>query len=276
MLPGVSGAPGGMLTVVPGELTALVHAWLFPFLRIAAVVMSAPAFSGGMVSGRVRILLALSLTGIIVPLLPAAPQVAAFSVAGVLLVVQQLLVGVALGFAVQIVFDALIVAGQAIAMSMGLGFAMAIDPQRGVNVPVVSQYFVVLATLTYFSINGHYLLIDALVDSFTSIPIGEPILGDGGSDLLWTLVSWVSQMFAGAVQIALPAMAALMMVNLAFGVISRAAPSLNLFAVGFPITMLLGFLILIFSMPNIIDAFARILAEVFNSIDALLAGRSAP
>lgn len=251
------------------DLQALAGAYFWPFARIVGMIMVAPVFSASMVMPRVRILISVGLTLILVPLIPPPPaSVEVFSLPGGLITAQQLIIGIAMGFALQMVFDALILAGQAAAMSMGLGFAIAVDPARGVNVPVVSQYFMVLATLTFLSINGHILVIDTLAQSFHVLPIGEAWMSSRGIN---QLVGWGSQIFAGAVKIALPAMTALLIVNLAFGVISRAAPTLNLFAVGFPITMALGFVILMVSVPNIIGVFVKLLLLAFeNSMEILL------
>lgn len=235
--------------------------YFWPFMRIAALLMVAPVFSASMVAPRVRILVALGLTMVIAPLLPPVTSVPTpLSLAGALLTAKQLVIGIAMGLALQMVFDALILAGQAIAMSMGLGFAVAIDPQRGVNVPVVSQYFVMLATLVFLSLNGHLLIIDALFRSFAALPID----GSGPPrDGYWQLVQFGSTIFEGALRIALPAIVSLLIVNLSFGVISRAAPTLNLFAIGFPLTMTLGFLIMTVSLPGAVSTFVDLLDGAF-------------
>lgn len=250
------------------QLQSLLTTYFFPFVRIIGMIMVAPVFSASMVMPRVRILVAVGLTLILVPLIPPPSHVTLFSVSGAIVTAQQLVIGIAMGFALQMVFDALILAGQASAMSMGLGFAIAVDPARGVNVPVVSQYFMVLATLAFLAINGHIMVIDTLARSFEVLPIGETGLPTRG---IRQLVEWGSQIFAGAVKIALPAMTALLIVNLAFGVISRAAPTLNLFAVGFPITMALGFVILMVSVPNIIDVFVALLTTAFTNALEIIA-----
>ncbi len=264
-----------MFTIVNGQnlilnsvdLQALIGLYLWPFVRILGMIMVAPVFSASMVLPRVRILISVALTLILVPLIPPPPQVEPLSVAGGLITAQQLLIGIGMGFALQMVFDALILGGQAAAMSMGLGFAIAVDPQRGVNVPVVSQYFMVLATLAFLAIDGHIMIIDTLAKSFELLPVGGSGLETTGFK---QLVFWGSQIFAGALKIALPAMTALLIVNLAFGVISRAAPTLNLFAVGFPITMVLGFVILMVSVPNIISVFIDLMMTAFENALGIL------
>ena len=251
------------------QLLGWLSSYLWVFVRIAALVTIAPVFSAALVPIRVRILLALALTVAVAPLVPHPPSVDPISLAGLLIVVQQFLIGLAMGFVIQIVFDAMVVGGQAIAMSMGLGFATMVDPQRGVNVPLVSQYFLVLTTLLFLSLNGHLLLIKALVQSFHDLPIGGGSIAPSG---LWSIVIWAGQMFIGALQIALPAVIALMVVNLAFGVMSRAAPTLNLFAVGFPITMTLGFIIMMLSLSSLTQSLSRMLDQAFGVLGRVLTG----
>ena len=229
------------------EILALVGGYLWPFARIGAAIMVAPVFNARLVPKRMRLALALALTLVIVPASPRRPRSAPFSAPGLLLVAQEILIGLAMGFALQIVFDALVIAGQTIAMSMGLGFAFMLDSQRGVSVPVLSQMFLMLATLTFLALDGHLALIETLASSFTSLPVGSGLERDG----VWQLVGFGRQVFAGALHVALPAAIALIVVNLAFGVMSRAAPTLNLFAVGFPVTLALGFVILLWTLPNV-------------------------
>ncbi len=154
-----------------------------------------------------------------------------------MVVAQQMLIGVALGFALQVMFDALGLGGQLLANSMGLSFAFNVDPLRGSSTPVLGQLYMMLVTLTFLALDGHLVLIEVLAHGFTTLPVGSTGFGREG---LWMLVLWGGQLFAGAIAIALPGVTALLIVNLAFGVMSRAAPSLNLFAVGFPISLVVG------------------------------------
>jgi flagellar biosynthetic protein FliR len=261
------------MTLTTSMIESAFGTYFWPFVRIAALLMVAPVFSASMVAPPVRIIVAIALTLIVAPLLPPPVAVDPLSLRGAVLTIQQILIGVAMGLALQMVFDALILAGQAMAMSMGLGFAVAIDPQRGVNVPVVSQYFVMLATLVFLALDGHLLIVQALFDSFTTLPVGAGSLTRDGA---WQLVAWGSEMFKGALGIALPAMVALLIVNLSFGVISRAAPTLNLFAVGFPITMTLGFLIMTATLPSAVQTFVELLSGAFGNAASMLSAGAKP
>ncbi|MBT8145038.1 MAG: flagellar biosynthetic protein FliR, partial [Gammaproteobacteria bacterium] len=209
------------------------------------------------------------LTVVIAPLVPAATIDDPVSAQGLLISMQQFLIGLVIGAVLQMVFDAMVVAGQTAAMSMGLGFAFMIDSQRGVSVPVLSQFFLVLTTLIFLAIDGHLALIMLLTESFNSLPVGEAgVLRDG----LWGAAMWGSKLFAGAMLVALPAVAALLVVNFSFGVMSRAAPTLNLFAVGFPVTLTLGFVILLWSLPTLQQAVVGMTSEAFAFLSGWMAG----
>ncbi len=248
------------------ELEQMVADFALPFFRIGAMLMVAPLFGAGTVPARFRILLALALAASIAPLIPSPPPVDALSQHSVLMIIQELAIGVTMGFMVQMVFDAIIIGSQTIAMGMGLGFAMMVDPQRGVNVPILSQFFVIVTTMMFLALNGHLILIKVLIQSFTTLPPGTAGFGREG---LWAVVSWGTQMFAGAILIALPAVVALLIVNIAYGVISRAAPTLNLFAVGFPATILLGFLILQYSFESTLVGLTHMLESAFARLSVL-------
>lgn len=230
------------------EISAWIGQYLWPLFRIGAALGAAPVFGTRLVPARIRLGLALVLTLVIAPALPAVPTVDPLSTAGVMTTFHQLLIGLAMGFTLQLTFSAFTHGGQIVAMQMGLGFASMVDPQNGVQVPVVSQFYIVLATLTFLALNGHLALIEVLAESFRTIPIAP--VGIALSSV-WDLIGWAGTMFAGAMRIALPAVAALLVANLAFGVMTRAAPQINIFAVGFPLTLILGLLAMWFTVPGL-------------------------
>ncbi len=236
------------------ELLAWMERLFWPFLRLSALFLAAPVFSAGGLPVRTRVVLAALLSVLIAPTLPFMPPVDLLSPAGALLAAQQVFIGLAMGFLLQMVFAAAVVAGQSLAMTMGLGFAMSVDPQNGVQVPVLSQLYVILATLLFLAVDGHLVLITALVHSFTLLPVGEPLLA---GQTAMNLVTWGSQMFASALMLALPALTAILLINLAFGVITRASPQLNIFAVGFPVTILAGFVFIFLSLPVALSLFVE-------------------
>ena len=250
------------------EINAWIGGYLWPLFRIGAVVGTAPIFGTHAVPVRIRVGIALLLTLVIAPTIPAVPQFDGLSAAGILITVQQVLIGLAMGFALQMVFGAFVFAGQLIAMSLGLGFASMNDPVSGVVVPTVSQFYTVLVTLLFLALNGHLVLIDVLADSFRTLPVAAQGLTVNS---LWQLVSWGSHIFSGAVLVALPAFAALLIVNLGFGVLTRSAPQLNLFAIGFPAILLFGFVIMLLTLPTIMPPFTDLLDSIFGMLRNILA-----
>jgi len=256
------------LALTSGQFEAWVAQAFFPFVRIGACLMVAPLFGARFVPARSRIVLAVALTALVVPLLPA-PDVAPFSGEGFVVVAQQLLIGVAMGFALQVVFDALGLAGQLLANSMGLSFAFNVDPLRGSSTAALGQLYIILATLTFLAMGGHLALIELMVGSLHSLPVGTTGLGSEG---LWALVGWGGSLFSGAIMIALPGVTALLITNLAFGVVSRAAPSLNLFAVGFPISLVVGLLVVLAGMGPLQQGIARLIGQGFDFVRSLVGG----
>jgi flagellar biosynthesis protein FliR len=255
------------LQTLIAALAEQAFSYLWPALRIGAFLMVMPLVGSAFVPTAARALLAFSLTIVIVPVLPDYTAPAVLSPSGVILIFQELVIGVAMGFAVKLIFDAVTLGGQVIAMSMGLGFAVFLDQARGINIPVLGQLFLMLAVLTFVSLNGHLALIRMLADSFTLLPIGGGGLGRAS---FWELVQWSNQLFVVAMSIALPAIIALIVVNLSFGVMSRAAPTLNLFAVGFPVSMLLGFVIVFLNMGGVQENVARALSDSIAILPSLL------
>ncbi|MGZ8903578.1 MAG: flagellar biosynthetic protein FliR, partial [Methylobacter sp.] len=171
------------------------------------------------------------------------------------------------GFIVQLVFAAIVFAGQGIALNMGLGFASMVDPQNGEQVPVISQLYVTTSTLIFLSLDGHLLLIKMLLDSFTSLPIGMD--GIVKADI-WTIIAWSSRMFAGGLLLAMPVIASLLLVNISFGVAARSSPQLNIFSVGFQVTLMLGMLLIWLTLPDVLDQFTGILTQAYDLIGQLL------
>lgn len=247
------------------ELLRTVNSLIWPFLRVSAFFLAAPIFGARSVSVRVRVALALMIAWALAPLVDA-PAISALSAVGLLISAQQIALGLGMGFIFQLAFSAVVIAGQNIAMTMGLGFASALDPQNGVQVPVVSQLYLIFATLLFLAIDGHLLFVQGLHESFTLLPLGAP----WPQDLPWVLSLWAGRMFAAGLLIALPALAGLLLVNIAFGVVTRAAPQLNIFAVGFPVTLLVGFLLIMLSLPTYAPLFSALLSDTFATALAML------
>jgi flagellar biosynthetic protein FliR len=258
-----------MITLTTGQLEGWISQLFWPFIRIGACFMVAPAFGALFVPARLRIVLAGAVALLVAPLVTSPAGVTPFSFAGIVVTAQQVIIGVSLGFALQVLFDSVAMGGQLLANSMGLSFAFNVDPMRGTGTPALGQLYALLVMLTFLALDGHLALIEVLVDGFRTLPIGTSGLGNPG---YWTLVSWGTQIFSGALAVALPGVTALLIVNIAFGVMSRAAPSLNLFAVGFPITLVFGLAIIVIGLPALQSAFVRLLGQGFLLIRSLLGG----
>ena len=247
-------------------LPALVAAWAWPFCRIAGLVAVAPVFGYGAVPARVKLAIALALTIAVVSVAPVRTDIEPFSLAGAMVTASQVLTGLVLGFALRLVFIALEIAGQQIATLMGLGFAALVDHQNGIDVPVLSNFYIVLATLTYLALDGHLLAITILADSFVTLPVGVGV----EKNLFWAISGQAGWVFSAAVILAMPATVALLTTNLAFGVMNRASPQMNIISVGFPVALLFG-LVVMLTLPGIAEHFpslierslslARLLAE---------------
>ena len=235
-----------MITVAAIDIMQHFYALLWPMLRMSALMLFAPVFSLPALTTRLRVLLALALSVMVYPMFDW-PRIDPLSARGLLEIANQITIGLMMGLILQVAIAAVVVAGQAISNSMGLSMAMMIAPNLG-NVPTVAQFLIVLATLVFVGLGGHGLLLAMLVESFSSLPVGTFVMVEQS----WRQVlAWSSMMFLGAVLIALPVMVTLLFINIGIGVITRAAPSLNIFAVGLPATIVMGFLVLIMSMANI-------------------------
>jgi flagellar biosynthetic protein FliR len=251
------------------EITTYVGSLLWPLFRVAGMIMTAPVFAARTVPVRVRLGLSVAITVMILPLMPAVPSVELFSPAAFFLIAQQLLIGVLMGFTLQIVMAAIVTGGQIVAMQMGLGFAAMVDPQNGAQTPVLSQFYVIMVVLIYLAMNGHLVLIEVLVDSFKTMPVAMHGLA---AEHFNQVVHWAAILFSGAVAMAIPAIASLLIVNFTFGIMTRAAPQMNIFAIGFPLTMLLGFGVIFATLPSIVPQSSNMFTSAYRLLKAIVGG----
>jgi flagellar biosynthetic protein FliR len=236
------------LSLTAAEINAWVVAFFFPLARVLAVLVSAPPFNNEALTVTVRLLLGLAITFAISPLLPPMPALDPASAAGLLILAQQLVIGVGMGFAMRLVFTAVDLAGNVISLEMGLGFATAYDPQTAGQTAVISQFMGLLALLVFMAINGHLMVIATLTHSFTVLPIGAAHLT---ASSWWNLANAGAIVFSAGLLLALPVLVTLMIGNLALAILSRAAPQLNLMAIGFPLSIALGFAALMFGLSHL-------------------------
>ncbi len=248
------------MNLILDDVVQILATGLIPFLRISALLLAAPLVSLRVVSVRIRVVVALVLTVFIYPTLDL-PAIDPVSAPGLMLITRELLIGLLFAVVLQVVNAALVVAGQTLSMSMGLGMAQTVDPNIG-RVPVLASFLVVMSTLIFLSIGGHLILIELVLMSFEFMPIGSNI---NFIETVANFTKWTAMVFLGAVLIALPIMLTMMLVNVCIGIVTRAAPALNIFAVGFPAMLLAGLVLFVVYLVNIgyriewlwLEAFSR-------------------
>jgi flagellar biosynthetic protein FliR len=248
------------------QLADGLFAILWTVLRVGGVVMLAPLLGAMYVPRRIRLAMALVLSLAMLPWAGPPPALEPLSGEGLLAITQELIIGLAIGFVLRVATESALLAGQLISTGMGLSFATVVDPQNG-GMPLLGRFYIVVASLLLLATNAHLSLIALLAQSFSTVPIGSGGLGPNDAR---AIADFGTVMFAGAIQLALPSVIAILMVNVAFGVISRAAPTLNLFAVGFPITILLGLFILILSIRTQAPVWEGQMTEAFDLLTRIL------
>ncbi len=247
-------------------LGAVIGGYLLVFFRIGGFFLVAPVFGTQLVPRRVRTGLALLVTLLLAPMLPPLPPQDPLSLAMAVTIAKQLLVGLALGFSMQVFFQAIVFGAQLIAMQMALGFASMVDPANGINVTVLAQYFLLMLTLVFLATNGHIVMFEVMLESFRYLPLA----GDWDwSSTSWTIAGWGSWMFISGLLLALPAVTALLIVNIAFGVMTRAAPQLNVFSLGFPLSLLLGLVIVWAGMRGFLPQYDVFSGQAFAMLRQL-------
>jgi flagellar biosynthesis protein FliR len=247
-----------MITFTSQQLDLWIGTFLWPFCRILALLTAAPVLNHRVIPVRVKVAFALLLAFAIGPSLPASPPVALASAAAIGTLIQQTMIGLAIGFSMSLVFSAMEMAGDLIGLQMGLSFATFVDPQSSSQTPLIGSFLGVFAMLTFLIIDGHLTLIALLAESFHALPVGADIQGV----INWEKLSlWGTEVFTIGLHLALPVIATILLSNIALGVLTRAAPQLNIFAVGFPLTLLLGFVILWLAMPHFGAFFEQTLAR---------------
>ncbi|MBL8434039.1 MAG: flagellar biosynthetic protein FliR [Zoogloea sp.] len=237
-----------MLSVTSAQLEGWLALLAFPMARILGFVGAAPVFGNNAVPRRIKLVAGLAVTMGVLPVVTATPPEAIDSWAGILILFQQTLIGIAMGLVLRVVFAALDLMGEIISLQMGLSFATFFDPVAGGQTAVVGEFLTLIATLVFLSLNGHLLMIDALARSFEWLPVSATLPHKGG----WlVLARFGASIFASGLLMALPIVTALLITNIALGVLTRAAPQLNLFAIGFPITLTVGFGVLLLALSHL-------------------------
>ena len=258
-----------LLALTDAQIGTWVATFMLPLFRIAAVLMTMPIIGTTLVSTRIRLYFALAITVVVVPGLPPMPEVNALDLSALLLVAEQVIIGALLGFSLQLFFQAFVVAGQIVAIQMGMGFASMVDPTNGVSVAVIGQFLTMLVTLLFLAMNGHLVAFEILTESFTTLPVGEGLIVNH----FWEVVGRLSWVLGAALLLVLPAITALLVVNIAFGVMTRAAPQLNIFAIGFPLTLVLGMGIFWIGLADILNQYQPLASDALQFLRDLARAR---
>lgn len=257
-----------MLALTSIEISTMIGSFWWPFCRLMGAFIVMPLLGNAFVPVTVRILLAFSLAALLGPMLPPVPQVDAVSAGALLLAIEQLLIGFMLGLFLSILLHVMSMLGTIMSMQMGLAMAIMNDPANGNSNPILSQWFLMFGTLIFLALDGHLVAIGILVDSFRLWPIGTGIF-----DLpLMGLIHRVGWLFAASLMLAIPAVLAMLMVNITFGVLSRAAPSLNIFSLGFPMTMLMGLLCVLLSFSGIPSRYSDVCLDALTAMYQFIGG----
>ncbi|WDZ98029.1 flagellar biosynthetic protein FliR [Herbaspirillum sp. WKF16] len=255
-----------MLTFTSQQLYAWIAMFIWPTTRILGLLSIAPPFGNTSVPMLVKILLGIAISGVISSDVPIPAALDPMSMTGLLILLQQLLIGLSMGLAMRVVFASVEAAGELVSSTMGLSFAAFFDPMSQGRTSVVSQVFSLLATMVFLSLNGHLLLLQVMAESFHSLPISaQPITTEG----FHQLALWGAKVFSMGLQMSLPLLVALLITNLALGILTRAAPQLNLFGIGFSITMLAGFILIGFGLPYMLTPMQRFLSDGIEMVRLL-------
>ena len=248
------------------NLTFSLPLFLLVLFRVSSFFMVIPVFGGMFIPSRIRVAISVLVSLIVLPLLPKMPAMQLFSLQLVLLAVEQVVAGMVAGFVVNIMFEVFLYAGQLISLQTGLGFATLMDPQAG-SINMISRIYSFAIILVFLMLNGHLMVIQDIVHSFTVMPL----LSAGITvPKLKTFIAFAGSIFSGALSISLPAIIALLMVNLTFAIMTRSAPTLNIFTIGFPITLMIGLLIIYLTFPTIMGHAQSIFNSGFSVMHQLL------
>jgi flagellar biosynthesis protein FliR len=257
------------MTITAEQMLAQLNAFMLPFIRLSAFFVAVPFFGANSIPVRVRIMLACVVTYLLAPTLNASGAISIFSASGMLFVLQQVLVGLALGAIFHFVMTAIVMAGHNVATTMGLGFAASADPQNGDQSTVVGQIYTIVATLYFLGVDAHLRLLGIISSSMQSIPLQQYVLTP---QLFQSIVLFSSQIFVFGTLLVLPVLVGLLLSNLALAVMTRAAPQLNIFSLGFPVTILVGFVLMLLTVPVMAPLLSHFMETTLNFIADLSQG----
>lgn len=259
-----------MISFTSAELHAWIAGLLWPLTRILGLVATAPLFGNISIPARVKLALGILLALIVAPAIAPLPAIDPMSLSGMLILMQQMVIGLAMGMAMRIVFAAVEMAGEIVGMTMGLGFATFYDPQSKGHSSAISQFLSLLMLMLYLALDFHLMLLTTLIDSFSTMPIAAGGFGTSGFQ---QLAVWGGRIFSAGVQLSLPIVAALLINNISLGILTRAAPQLNIFGIGFPVGIAIGFIMIALTLPYLAIPLERLMQEGISMMQQLSARR---
>ena len=258
-----------MITFTYSQLMAWLAAFLWPATRILALFATAPFFNNTSVPTMAKVGISVLIAIIIAPNLPAMPDAGIATAVGLFIMAQQIVIGAAIGFTMQIVFAVVEAAADMAGLQMGLGFAQLYSGSNDGATDVLSKLMMMIAVLAFLAIDGHLQVLGLLLDTFYRVPITSVPISAAG---LNTLVRWGAVIFSAGLLLSLPIIIALLIVNLSLGVLNRAAPQIGVFQVGFPLTLASGLLMLQWMTPNLMPFFARLFSMGLDAMTRVAMG----
>ncbi|MFZ6658646.1 flagellar biosynthetic protein FliR [Undibacterium sp. TJN19] len=262
-----------MISISSNELIALINSFIWPLTRILGLIAVAPPFGNNTVPVQIKIALGVMLALIVAPTLPVISDLDPVSFNGILVLAQQLIIGLGMGFVMRVLFSSIEMAGEVAGLTMGLGFATFFDPQTQGRSSAIAQFLVLTATLILLTLNVHLSMLATLVESFQTIPISTSFHSGFNYQ---KMVIWGEQIFSVGMRLSLPIVAALLVTNVALGILTRAAPQLNLFGIGFPITIGVGFLMLALILPYLLLPLENLFQQGIETMQSLGLPATAP
>ena len=247
-----------MVEITFDQLHGWLVAFLWPFMRLTAFVMASPLWGHSSVPRQVKLGLIAVLCVVIAPGLPPLPEIPIMSWAGLGIMIEQLLIGAALGVVMHVIFATVQAAGDFIALQMGLGFATFFSPDTGANTMILARLLYMITLLMFLAVNGHLIAIDILASSFVTLPIGT---SGFNLDAFELLARFGGTIFVSGLLLALPLVSALLIINLSLGILNRSAPQLTVFNIGFPMSLTTGLFLLMVLMTDL----GRFLQQLFET-----------
>ena len=250
------------------DITSLMGAFWWPFIRLSALFTTMPFFGDRVQNVKVRLMIALIIAIVMAPMMPPMPKVDPFSATAILMTLEQIAFGFFLGLMLHMLFGVMSMLGQILSLQMGLAMGIMNDPANGQAVPLISHLMIIFGAFLFFILNGHLIAIDIIVESFFTWPPGSSVY-DLNLTAILVMFGW---MFASALLLAMPAVLAMLIVNLTFGVMNRSAPALNIIALGFPLSMMMGILSILLTLSGIPSQFTGFTNHVLNEMRQLASG----